>query len=236
MIVLGIETSASVGSVALTTGDELAAERIFTAGLVHGVELVPAIDDVVQRAMPGGSGDAHERAGRIGLIAVSRGPGSYTGIRVGVTAAKTLAYALGRPVIGVVSLDALAANAPEDFDAVRVVIDARRGRVYTRGYRRSGCVLRPVGEVELLPVAEAAGRLQTGEAVLGDGVEKYRDAFGAAGAHLCGDEFAQPRASAVCRIGLAEYQARGGDDIHELAPLYLHRPEAEELWEKQHGE
>lgn len=224
MVILGIETSAAVGSVAILKDGSTAAERTFTAGLVHGVELMPAIDSIV--------GQARE----IDLIAVSRGPGSYTGVRVGVTAAKTLAYSLDRPVVGVVSLDAIATNAPEEFQTVHAVVDARRERVYIRSYKRAGATLEPAGPVEAIAVARAVERISPGDAALGDALGKYREAFGATAGQLCSENTWQPTAANVCRIGQALFEKNGSDDIHGLVPLYLHRPEAEEVWERRQRE
>jgi tRNA threonylcarbamoyladenosine biosynthesis protein TsaB len=228
MIVLGIETSATVGSVALMDEGRVLAERTFTAGLVHGAELVPAIEQVAQEAGLAATG--------IDLIAVSRGPGSYTGLRVGVAAAKTLGYALGKPLIGVVSLDVIAANAPGQFGSVQVVVDARRRNVYVRRYERQAGEMRPCGPPEVATAADAAKRIQPGDAVLGDAIARYRDVFGPAPGWIGDEALWQPRAVEVCRLGLAEFRLRGGDGVHELMPLYMHRPEAEELWEKRHGE
>ena len=255
MIVLGIETSASIGTVALTDGGgRVLAECTFTAGLVHGVELLPAIDRVVARS------DINRAS--IELIAVGRGPGSYTGTRVGIAAAKTLAWALGRPVVGVISLDSIAANAsvgqafslpvheqpgkaaphsrPEGpariaGRRVHAVIDARRQRVYTRSYQCADSRLQPLTAPAVLPAGQAAERILPGDAVLGDAIAKYADVFNSTPGELLDESLWQSRAVTVCRLGIDQFNATGPDGIHELAPLYLHRPEAEELWEKRHG-
>src|SRR6266511_1772193 len=103
MLLLAIETSSSRGSIALLEGRELIEEAPFPEGLVHGREITVHLEEVMTRR-----GIA---PGKLEAIAVGVGPGSYTGIRVGVTAAKTLAFALRIPVIPESSLRVTAANA-----------------------------------------------------------------------------------------------------------------------------
>lgn len=227
MVILGIETSAKVGSVAVLGEDETPFEHSFTAGLVHGVELLPAIAGVLD--------DAGLNRSDIDAVAVSRGPGSYTGIRVGVAGAKTLAWALGTKVVGVCSLEVVAANAPEAAGRLHVVIDARRKRVYTQIFINSGGRLQPVTQPEVMPAEEAAERIEKGDAVTGDALDGYAELFAASHGDMTEEATWQPRAGELCRLASALINAGEHDDIYKLAPLYLHRPEAEELWEKRHG-
>jgi len=229
MRVLGIETSSSVGSVALLeeSGSGAAAvdERFFEKGLRHGKELVPTIDAIVR---------SHGlRPEDIDLFAVSQGPGSYTGIRVGITCAKAMAYALGKQVVGVPSLDVLAENAPADARRVCTAIDAKRKRVYFCCYRRRNGGLIREGEYRALPISEAASAIEPGTFVVGDAIKLFGEAFAARGAILAGDDLWLPKASAVARLGLRKLRAAGPDDPFTLVPIYLHRPEAEEVWERK---
>ncbi|MDP6108019.1 MAG: tRNA (adenosine(37)-N6)-threonylcarbamoyltransferase complex dimerization subunit type 1 TsaB, partial [Candidatus Brocadiia bacterium] len=128
---LGIETSGERGSVALLREDELLAEHRFAQGYRHARNIMAGVADVVR--------SAGVDRGEIDAVGVTDGPGSFTGLRVGVTCAKTLAWLLGLPAVGVPTLDVLAQNVrPEEhLDArgrpVRTVcplLDARRGFVY----------------------------------------------------------------------------------------------------------
>ena len=228
MRVLGIETSSTVGSVALleeTGGSAAVDERLFEKGLRHGKELIPTIDALVRQhdLQPGG----------IDLFAVSQGPGSYTGIRVGITCAKTLAYALGKRVVGVPSLDVLAANAPQSAGHVCAAIDAKRTRVYFCCYRRKDGRLVREGEYVSLPVSTAAAMVQPGTFVVGDAIRLFGQEFAARGAALAPEDLWLPRAAAVARLGLDKFRAAGPDDTLRLVPIYLHRPEAEDVWERK---
>src|SRR5262249_58439682 len=129
-IALAMDTSGDVASVALVRYEEggrdvLGAETLST-GMRHGVDLFPALE----RLLRGASVAARD----VGLVAVGTGPGSYTGLRVGVTAARAFAYAAGAELLGVPSCDAWAAAAPLDARPLAVVLDARIRAVYLAQY------------------------------------------------------------------------------------------------------
>ena len=125
---LALETSARVGSVALFEDDQLVAQETFAHGLQNAARLLPLIDELCKR---------HRLTPKdIGLVAVSIGPGSFTGLRIGVTLAKTLCYATGAKLVAVPSLEVIAANAPADARYIMPVLDARRGQVFAAVYQR----------------------------------------------------------------------------------------------------
>src|SRR5437016_2738225 len=114
MRALGIETSGTVGSVALVEDGRVLAEETFAKGLRHGQALVPAIGRALAAA---GVGKRD-----VDLFAVGTGPGSYTGLRVGIATAKTLAFALGKPLFGVPSFDAIARAIPPALRRASIVV------------------------------------------------------------------------------------------------------------------
>ena len=126
MIWLGIETANAPLSVAIVQDNKVIAEVVQNIKLTHSVGAMPAIEEVINKA---GLTPA-----QIDAIAVSEGPGSYTGVRIGVTLAKTLAWSLQKPLVGVSSLKALAANARVANYAICSLIDARRQNVYAGVY------------------------------------------------------------------------------------------------------
>src|SRR5690349_17587070 len=140
MLVLGVESSGPRGGVALLEDGRTLGEALFEAGMVHGREIAPAADRLLRAA---GKGPAD-----LGLVVVDIGPGSYTGLRVGLSAAKGLAYALGRPMIGVPSLDVLAEAAKGLGPILATALDAKWDQVYGALYEiRSG---RPERTTEML--------------------------------------------------------------------------------------
>jgi len=215
--VLAIETSSPCGSVALLEDDHLVAEEDFGEGARHARALLPSADRVL---------DGRPEA--VGLVAVSAGPGSYTGLRVGLTLAKTFAIQTETPVVGVSSLDVIAANAAEPR-RLGVVVDARLGQVYAALYDEDG--KKVLGDIAASP-EDVAARVAAGPLVIGAGLTRYGDVFARAGGDLGEEGLWRPRAAHAGRLGRARFEAEGGEDPHALLPRYLRRPQAEVRWEE----
>jgi len=227
--VLAIETSHNQGSVALLDGSGTPAEQPFSPGLVHGREIIPRIDELlVATAL---------RRKDIDLVAVSAGPGSYTGIRIGVAAAKALAFGLGIPTLGVSTLEAIARNVLAD-GPFAVVLDARRERIYGAHFvREDGKLLRESADGLHFPQAFFEA-LPPGTPLVGVSVEAIP---GAARFPRLATEWDMPRAGRVAAIAYDVVRAaRAGvrrlpaefEHPHSLVPVYLRRSEAEEKWER----
>ena len=154
MIWLGIDTANTPISVALVKDGELLIEENSAMAINHSLRAMPAIEELLEKA---GLAPAD-----IDAIAVSEGPGSYTGARIGVTIAKTLAWTLGKPLVGVSTLKALAANALFFNGLVCPIVDARRGNVYAGVYQYAAGKLTEIIEdghyslEELVHLLEAA--------------------------------------------------------------------------------
>ncbi len=227
MTVLGIETSGTVGSAAVVPpSGGPAREIVFEKGLIHGVALAPAVQRLL--AEIGGP-----RA--LSLVAVGLGPGSYTGVRVGVAFAKSFAFAAGLPVVGVCSHDAMAAAAPPGRTVV-CVGDARRDHLYVSVFRPSDRGPVREGPVSLVPLTEAPDRVPAEALLLGDGLERFAGLLSGKG-RVVGDRgLWRAPAPEIARLGARLFRERGPDDVHDLAPLYLRASEAEERWEGGAGE
>ncbi|MGE5193070.1 MAG: tRNA (adenosine(37)-N6)-threonylcarbamoyltransferase complex dimerization subunit type 1 TsaB, partial [Deltaproteobacteria bacterium] len=129
MLTLALETSGPVGSVAVVESGELLCERTLKLGRQHGQALIPAIRAALE--------ECGKKAKDCDLVAVSIGPGSFTGVRVGVVCAKTLAYAAPCRLAAVDALHAIACNSPADVWSVKVIGNAQRGDLFTAKYVRS---------------------------------------------------------------------------------------------------
>lgn len=221
MNVLAIESSGPIGSAAACCDGEVLAEDILEHGMAHGRLLVPLLDKVVQEA-------GWDKRRDIDLVAVDVGPGSFTGLRVGVMCAKTLAASLERPMIGVCSLDAMAENAPEECDRILTVLDAKRGEVYAAAYERGARGLERIRGPEVSQPAAAGQWLPVPFFVMGDGLRRHADVLCRAGAIAAAEALWRVRAGVVARLGLAAYRGGGGEDVFGLQPTYLRLPEAEE--------
>jgi tRNA threonylcarbamoyladenosine biosynthesis protein TsaB len=217
---LAIETSGAVGSAAAFADRRLAAEASLEEGMAHGRRLVPLLDEVVVQA------GWHKR--ELDLVVVGLGPGSFTGLRVGLACAKTLAYALGIPLVGVCSLDAMARNAPERTDRVLTALDAKRGEVYAAAYaRRADGLERTRGPALVTPDA-AATWCATPFLVLGDALRKHAKPLTTGGGAPGDADLWRVRAETVGRLGIAAHAAGERTDPWTAEPIYLRLPDAEE--------
>ncbi len=198
---LALEISGPSGSVALAVDGRVIAQITFEHGLRRAANLVPAVDRLCS--------DSGWAPADLAHVYVSVGPGSFTGLRVGVTLAKTLALAVGCRIVAVPSLRALAENAAPDAGRVLATVGAGRGNVFAALYERRGG-----GWVERTPVRQLP---------LADAVA---DA-GAPVAVVSGDA-TPPTAAAVATVGWAMAAAGTFADPDTLVPLYVRRPDPEE--------
>lgn len=211
--ILAIETSGSTFSLALAEDSRLVSEVFWYSGLSHSERLIPALDRMLA--------DAGWKLEAISTIAVSVGPGSFTGIRVGLSCARTLAQTLSLPLAGMTTLDLLAAAVPSGPYRVIPVIDALRGEVFAAGAR---------GEPAIVPVKEmkAFFKKQKGPLMfVGNAVETHKEeinkAFGKQ-ALFAHSNLNYPRA------GVLALAARCLPSHHysRIHPLYIRRSWAEE--------
>jgi tRNA threonylcarbamoyladenosine biosynthesis protein TsaB len=227
--ILGFDTSTSQLTVALARGDDVIAER--EAGPDdhgrprHATALLPAVEAVIA------AGDGWEGVTR---IAVGLGPGTFTGLRIGVSTARALAQARGVGLSGVSSLAALAAGADADLQPARprlAVLDAKRGEAFAALYDVAGPELWPawVGPPDAL--ADRVTALEAEPLAVGEGSVRFREQLEAAGALVPADGHPAHRLRArhICRL------ADAASDGRDIEPNYLRRPDAE-LWrERDHG-
>jgi len=223
MRILAIDTATWNCSVALVRDGVVLAERAERTTSNHAGTLPRLVAEVL--------GTAGVRLGRDDVIAVTIGPGSFTGLRIALSFAKGLAFAGGYRLIGVPTLDALALVAPFSSGRVCAVLDARKREVYAAVYERDGDRLIRFGA----PCAIAAERLALTIggpcAFIGDAVESYGEVFRSVlgtGAILLPSAGHPPSAVAVARLAAARLRtSAAGDDVVALTPTYLRPPEAE---------
>ncbi|HZN66118.1 MAG TPA: tRNA (adenosine(37)-N6)-threonylcarbamoyltransferase complex dimerization subunit type 1 TsaB [Tepidisphaeraceae bacterium] len=226
---LALETSGRVGSVALTEDGNVVAEEQFPHGLKHAAGLVPMIDRLCS-ARGWKPADVRE-------IYVSAGPGSFTGLRVGITVAKTLAFATGASVIPVQTLDALACNAPPGWQNLVVALDAKRDQVYTATYSKTSGFPLQREFARLDSLGAAIARAPRPVHLLGEGIPFHRQHIppNDPGVIVTEEELWRPRAAAVAEIGSIMARARLTADPMGLTPVYIRRPEAEEVFEARNA-
>lgn len=221
---LAIETSGRLGSVALSANGQVLAEDRFAHGLQHAAEIVPRIDALCRAA--GWS------PGQIDEVCVSTGPGSFTGLRIGVTLAKTLAFATGARLVAVPSARVLAHNAPPEADRVLIVLDAKREQVFTALLERQSDTWRFVEEPHLEALAAALSRAPRPVHLVGEGIPYHRKFIpNEPGVIVTSPETWTARASSVAAIGWEMSRAGAFTPADSLLPVYIRKPEAEEKWE-----
>jgi len=211
--VLGIETSGGRGGIALLDGGQVRGTRLFEKGMVHGREIAPSIESLLD--------EMRVQLATLDLIACDLGPGSYTGLRVGLAAAKGLAFALRKPLVGVASLDAMADQARGLSRVLCPAIDAKWDQIYGAVYEDGR---RVTGYLAEKP-AEFVARIPKDALVLGDALEAYGELFRD---RPCGPrELWDPKPESIARLGERLHDEGVRHDAATLVPLYLRPTEAE---------
>jgi len=228
---LGIESATPVASVAVAGEGGILAERMVLNKRTHSVNLLPMLKAVLEEAEI----DRTQLTG----IAVSSGPGSFTGLRIGMSTAKALAWVWGLQVVGISTLQSLAYPLSGGEGLVCPILNARKNQVYAAIYEcRKGkltCIGAPMA-ISPQQLAERLLTLQRPVTFLGDGVPVYKEQLiGALGSRaiLAPLAASYPRGAAVAELGLAAFQAGRGMDPAALQPEYIRPSEAELNWLKK---
>jgi tRNA threonylcarbamoyladenosine biosynthesis protein TsaB len=223
MLILAVDTSTQSGSVALLKGDSVLAECLINVGINHSKTLLPAIERILSLGVA--------KIAEVDLFALTIGPGSFTGLRVGASTVKGLALGADKPVVGVSSMDALALNVANSTITICPMLDARKKEVYTALYRpdRGGIPEKIVEETVVDPETFLKG-IDEDVIFLGDGARNYS---GLIKEILPGRSyFALPqhqyiKASAVGLLGMNKFIEGDILDIMTFTPQYLRLSEAE---------
>lgn len=237
---VALETSCLVGGVALGTGGVVVVSEHLQPGMRHARDLVPTLGRLAR--MQG------LELGGIDVVMLDLGPGSFTGVRVGVATAKALHLASRCGVVGVLAPDAVVAAVDQSPPEACVVIDATRGEVYAARYRPTDQATNPAqgrftgsagtwerisGPTIVRPEC-LVRTLPPGCCVTGGGLSRYGDEFRSAGFPLAPEEAWLPRVEWVHALGWERLQAGLVDDPYSLEPIYLRLPAAEERWRERH--
>jgi len=220
LLILGIETSTRAAGVALVSDEKIIAEISQESKMFHSENLLPQIEQVLKIA----------NVEKVDAVAVSIGPGSFTGLRIGLAAAKALAYAWQIKIIGVPTLHALAYHFPQTSATVMTLIDAQKNSAYVQSFKNA----LPIDEVTVKPIAEilkSAGELD--EVILcGDVLNKIKVEL-PANVKFAPINSRMPRAVNVAICGKILLDDGESGNVMDMEPLYLRRSEAEELWDRR---
>jgi len=217
MKILAIDTSTDYLSIAITNGKRTLAAFHRKVSRRHSDLLIPTIKTLMKRSGLKPKG--------ISAIFIGIGPGSFTGLRIGVATVKAMAYALKKPIVSVGSLDAIAANAAIHKGFIMPVLDARKNKLYACLYKSDGKRTKRISRYMLLTAEELAKKVKGKDILyMGDGVEILK----AAGiAHPRGVKYWEPRAERIGRLGLKDLKKKRFKSAEELEPLYLYSKECD---------
>jgi tRNA threonylcarbamoyladenosine biosynthesis protein TsaB len=230
---LAFETSTALSSVALGRGESVLDVEHLGGPRRHAVDFLPAVDALCRT-------NAVEPSD-VRRVYVSCGPGSFTGLRIGITAARMLAIACGAELVAVPTLEVVAQNALDSGPPCRrvaVLLDAKRGRVYAAAFRRrAGSYVPATKPLEVDPTQFLAEQrlLDASCAVLGEGVPYHHQAVAGSGLMMLPEALYPPRVETVYRLGVRRAEKGCLVDRRTLTPLYVRPPEAEEKWRERHG-
>lgn len=229
MKVLGIDTSTPCGSVGLIDEDRVLADHLLNIPVTHSERLLSSVEGVLR--------EAGYTPGDVDGWALSLGPGSFTGLRIGVSCVKGLAFATGKPVAGVPTLDVLASQIAPTPYLICPVLDARKEEVYTALYRYGdGNFPERLSPYQTCRPEELIRQIHERTIFIGDGVKTYGTllrnhlpslaAFPISSLHV-------PHGSTVARLGL-DLLRRGEDlDLGAFTPIYVRPSEAELKWQEK---
>jgi tRNA threonylcarbamoyladenosine biosynthesis protein TsaB len=222
MKLLALDTTARSCSVAVVDDIRLVVELSVDSGATHSIRLMSMVDEALRLAAMS--------LDDLDAFGVSLGPGSFTGLRIGISTVQGLAFATGKPCHGVSSLDALAYGCLPWPQRICALLDARKDDVYTAVYRSRGLQLERIGDERVLPVAAALDSVDGSHLYVGDGAWRYRDRIVAKlgeTAAFAGRDKCFPRASATARLAQRMAEEGAPADLERLIPRYIRASDAE---------
>ena len=233
MKILAVDTATRIAGASVLDDGIVLAESWMNTGRTHSQKFMPLLAGMLK--------NLDLTAAEMDCFAVTVGPGSFTGLRIGIATVQGLILATGKPAVSVVTLDALAENMPGYAGLVCPILDARKVEVYTAFYRWQAGRMVCLGDYRAMSPAELADQIkkQAEPAVfLGDGVLRYQPLL----AELLAEQadFAKGtgnflRPSTVALLGLEKYRRGETTDGAGIKPVYLRASEAEVKWVQKHG-
>lgn len=220
MRILSIDTSSGCASCAILNDDHLVGESFINAKLTHSQTIMPMVDSLLKATQT--------KISEIDLFAVSVGPGSFTGLRIGISAVKGIAFALNKPCVGASTLEGLAYNLQEFDTLVCPVLDARCEQVYTALFRVQNNEVTRLWEDMAISIEEVKEKLSefSTEKIyfVGDGARFFTPAP---------DILVNARASSVARVAKVMAEQNKTITADELTPVYIRLPQAERELKKK---
>ncbi len=228
---LTIDTSTPAGSVALSRGEELIGEVLLNLRSTHSDRLLPAVQLLLQ--------DAGMQLAELDAFGIVLGPGSFTGLRVGVATVKGLALATAKPVVGVSSLQTLALQVPYPAYPLSVWLDARKQEVYAGRYHWEGGLPIALDKERVASPEQLLDEISEDMLIIGSGAVAYRSLIVrqlGSRAHFVPWPLQQPRASSAAALALAALRNQETISLEMLEPSYIRLSEAEVMLARRAGD
>jgi len=226
MNILAIDTSTEYLGLAVMKDGRIAARLHKKAAMAHSSILIPSIDKVLKKA--------RLKIKDVDVFAISIGPGSFTGLRIGVTTVKGLAYSLKKKIMAVPTLDVIARNAKNFRGIICPVLDARKNKVYSSIYRSDGKIIKRISRFLLLPPEELKKKLAKYDKIyfLGDAIDLIKRSFETSCSSVSQDQILlskiwHPRAEIVAELALKEIKKKHFVSPEDLEPMYLYSRECD---------
>jgi len=222
MKILSADTSSPRFSIALLENNKTIDQYEPKDLNMHSSDLLPAIDKLLSKSS--------YKIKNIDAFCVGIGPGSFTGLRIGVTTMRALALALEKPIVGVSSIDAIAYNLTGEISRISVIIDAKQSKVYSRFYRHKNKQIMPEAKVRLLSIEELLKKIKTPITFLGDGLKVYKDniiSIGLEGISFALESDWYPKAANIGMLGYEKLRLKKKDNVLKLSPLYIYPKECQ---------
>ncbi len=216
MLLLALDTATEKGSLALVAGDRVLMEYSLESPNAYLTCLMPGVAAILR--------DAGKEAADLDAVAVSTGPGNFTGLRIGLATAKTLAWSLGRPLVPVSTLEVLAAQCPFQPHPIGVVMDAKRGEVFWGLFRCPEDWPQMLEGPRRLPVGELPARLPKPVLLTGPGLDAHRETLTRLlppEITLAPPELRLPRAATLARLARRRLELGLTANPAQLIPTYL---------------
>ncbi len=223
--VLLLETSGSSGIVALGFGSTIVSHRILEIAKRHVSDMAPAIADLLKQC----GWDVKN----LDAIATGIGPGSYTGLRIGLMSARTLAMMTGARLLGIPTFEILAQHCLEaGHTKIEIIADAQQDKIYAQGFENNNGHLMSAGELKIVSTAEWVANRDISFAIAGPGIDKIRSLISGRQDKIV-EQSGNINKESFLALALKKLMSNDSDDPLNLQPLYLRRSSAEEQWDKR---
>lgn len=232
MIILSIDSSTPVAGIAVADGERLLGEVMLNTKNTHSEKLMPLIKQLL--------GELKMTMQDVDVVAAMQGPGSFTGLRIGMATAKGLVQGAGKKLIAVPTLDCLAYNLVHYPGVICPVMNAQKKQVYTALYRSDENGMTRLSDYQAIPAEQLTQELaQLGEDIwfVGDGAAVFADVFErdlGKCCHLADGHQILPRAGTLAMLAAKRAQAGQFDDLFQTELIYIRKSEAEVQWEAKH--